>query len=265
MMTFPGIQISFTSFLRDCHKKHLAFYLQQLTDSIAKYHQHPWHRRCLRTEDFFYLNKKIIKEYEAILYDTSVNRFVFSYWDFSKLPCELKRNEMCLREGDFSITIELNHFPHVTGNLGIRYFGDLNDINHQTFYKKYKPFLIDGLQTGLIDSAYYDNQLIGKRKWLYFWKKVWKIESLRPSCDRMTRYNQMERPFQFVEEDLSSISFMERVTTLSYVFKNLFSKMDDKIFLKQHDQLLLLLWGRKEFANKLKPLGVSLKEWLKAV
>ncbi|RKZ62497.1 MAG: hypothetical protein DRQ99_18595 [Candidatus Parabeggiatoa sp. nov. 3] len=255
-MNFPGIAIGFTSFLRDCHKENLAFYLQQLTDSITKYHQHPWHKRCLRTEDFFNLNQEILKGYEAILHDISVNRFHFDYWEFSLLPCEY---EMYLREGNFSISISLNHFPNIKGLLGIRYFGDLNEISHQTLSNKYKPFVIEGLQTGLFDLAFYDNKRLGKRKWLYFEEKIWKIKSLQPFDGRMTRYDQMDKPFKLVEEYLSSIPFMEQLKELS------FDKKEGKKFLRQHDQLLLSLWGSQEFADKLKPLDVSLKEWLKAV
>jgi hypothetical protein len=258
-MKFPGISIGFISFLRDCQKENLASYLRQLTDLIAKYHQHPWHRHCLQTEDFFDLNQKVIKKYEVILCEVSVNWFRFYYWEFSKLHCEFKRNEMYLREGDFSITIYLNHFPNIIGLLGIRYFGDLNEINYQSFSNKYKQFVIEGLQTGLFDLIYYDTKRLGKRKWLYFYHKIWKIKSLQPFHSKITRYDQINKPFRLVEEDLSSIHFMEQLTELS------FEKKEVKKFLKQHDQLLLLLWGSKEFADKLKPLGVSLKEWLKAV
>ncbi|MDM8563183.1 hypothetical protein QUF54_07505, partial [Candidatus Marithioploca araucensis] len=72
-------------------------------------------------------------------------------------------------------------------------------------------------------------------------------------------HNESSIFFNFVEETFSSIDFMQGIVELPN------SNRAIKKFLKKHDQLLLEIWGKEEFAERLQPLDISLKEWLKAV
>lgn len=241
---FP--EIGFFKFLSNCQQDSFKSHLERWTDSLMKWHQTTGKSNVL-SKDNFVLNKNTYEEYEEyinIIYDTI---------------------KMYLDEGSFSIQVKPTQIPHICGGFDAPgYMVPFNNIENKAFFEKWNHFLINGLQTEMIDFILYgdypdEKSTFGRRKWIYFFEKMWKIESLllayKTSCqDEFSIY------FKFVEQTLSSVELMGEITRLAPD-----NKRNVKKFLKEHDKFLLSMWGKEEFENKLKPIDISLKEWLNAI
>ena len=271
-------EIYFYKFLPHCKSQLFKSYIDQLIEEFKKQHQSANHQDVLQDKDFLELRQELYINYEKVILDPTKDNFNMLCWRegiWGRHRAFRVREEGCSlseTEGSaFIIEVNLSSFPYVHGMLTPpEEFSSLTNKINQKFFEKYHPFLVDSLQTALIDLIFYsqknsslfftDDPIIGKTNWIYL---DGKIEILKKShhlslISRNNCQNELSILFNFAE-DISSLSLMKNVITL------INSNRIIKKFLKKHDKLLLEFWGKEEFAKKLQPLGISLEEWLKAV
>lgn len=269
--------IDFYKFLPHCKEKFFKSYVDQLVEELRKQHQATDHPDTLPNKAFLELRQELCFNYEQVMSDPKKHSFNVLCW---REGIWGKRRAFRSREGNdslsategsaFIIVVYLTSFPYIHGILfPPEEFHTLTDEINQQFFQKYHHFLVNNLQTGLVDLIFCSQQkrflffskdpVIGKAKWIYVDKKIKIREESHGlfSVSNHNSQNELSILFNFVEE-ISPLNIMENVTMLVN------SKRMIKKFLTKQDKLLLDTWGEKEFANKLQPFGLSLKEWLKA-
>lgn len=264
----------FTKFLPDSRKESFFSYINQLIETLCEISWAPREKKSIinklnqtsRLKYEFY-EYYINNDYEMQNILKSMPYFHYTFWYYHSLGAN--ESEIAC---SFTLSFYLNKMPHIHGMLQ----PPLTERN------RYKDLMNQLLEKNIADiiaiSDWTQKQtILGQPNWVYLQEKINHIKTLLCVQKRDRSQNASSIVYEFSQQlgkVLLPINFQIKIKRLDYLNFPLDHAEVKKLliaekpiiqdFFKKYDDILLDVWGKKQFGDNLVSLGVSLEDWLKA-